>query len=298
MPRYEVYTLDMWGHVGADCIGHGCPCVTQRDTEEDSLGESAAVDAREATATHDENACDCSENCNQQFRHGTFTVPKDTSDAAFLAALAEDQGFTFPEGATLDDYSDGPLDVNDADGRRLLHLIPIEPMHFRVPLVWRRTARYHERLRPHVGQDGSLDWCGDGGYPLYYVLSTKGYRGGDPSAEIACPKCATDCHEHGDDDTTVTHVDVNWEHPDLYCDCGERIPSAYAECGDCDNGPKTTPGLYYEACSDPECTDDHLGTCVTCRGKGSPLGPDEREAGGMPTMDGTQRKPPTQESEA
>jgi hypothetical protein len=249
--------------------------VTQHDTEEDSLGESAAIEARKATATHDDNACQCSEDCNQQFRRGTVTVPRDATDAQVIAAL-ESEGFSFPKGTEVDDYSDGPLDLNDAEGRRLLHLIPIEPMHFRVPLVWRRTARYHERLRPHVHQDGRLERFGDGGYPLYYVLSTKEYRGG-VSQEIACPKCATDCHENSTE-TTVTHVDVNWEDPDLYCDCGERIPSAYAECDDCDNHPKVSlpDGTYYEACEDPECPDDHLATCVTCKGHGGKL-TDERK---------------------
>lgn len=273
--RYEVYTLDMWGHVPADCVSHGCPCVTPHDENEDHLGEAAAVDAREATATHDENACQCSEDCNQQFRRGTVTVPKDATDAQVIAALVED-GFSFPAGTVLDDYSDGPLDVNDADGRRLLHLIPIEAMQFRVPLVWRRTARYHERLRPHVHEDGRLERFGDGGYPLYYAVTTPSrYHG--TSQEIVCPKCATDLHEHGDDESRVTRVDVNWENPDMFCDCGERIPSAYAECDDCDNGNTSTPGQYYEACEDPECPDDHLATCVTCKGHGGELTDERKE---------------------
>lgn len=123
--QYEIYTLDMWGHVSADCIEHGCPCVTQHDTEEDSLGESAARDARQATATHDDNVCQCSEECNQQFRSGTLTVPENVDDTALLAALVE-EGFTFPPGTEVDDYSDGPLDINDGEGRALLRLIPIE----------------------------------------------------------------------------------------------------------------------------------------------------------------------------
>ncbi len=271
--RYEIHTLDMWGHVGADCVDHGCPCVTEHDAEETHLGESAALQARKATATHDENACQCSEDCNQQFRRGTLTVPKDATDSQILAALVED-GFSFPKGTEIDDYSDGPLDVNDADGRRLLHLIPIEPMALRVPLVWRRTARYHEKLRPHVHQDGRLERFGDGGYPLYYVLTTVNrYHG--PSQEIACPKCATDCHEHADDDTTVTDVDVNWENPDMYCDCGERIPSAYAECEDCDGG-------YVNAqegdCPLDTCGDDHeFAVCVTCKGHGGRLDDERKE---------------------
>jgi len=276
--RYEVYTLDMWGHVGADCIGHGCPCVTQRDTEEDSLGESAAIAACEATATHDDNACQCSEDCNEQFRRGTITVPRDASDAQVIEAL-ESAGFAFPKGTEVDDYSDGPLDLNDADGRRLLHQTPIEPMRFRVPLVWRRTAKYHERLRPHVHQDGRLDRFVDGGYPVGYLVTTPGNGYGRGEAlDLVCPKCATDMHEgNWLDGAMVTHVDVNWENPDLYCDCGERIPSAYAECDDCDNGNMSTPGEYHEACEDPECPDTHLATCVTCKGHGGSLTDERKE---------------------
>ncbi len=109
MTRYTVHTLDMWGHVPADCVSHGCsPCVTDEK--------------------HDDDACQCHEDCNQQFKRGTIEVPKDATDAAVLAALTED-GFSLPAGSVLDDYSDGPLDVNDADGRRLLHLIPEDDHH-------------------------------------------------------------------------------------------------------------------------------------------------------------------------
>lgn len=255
--RYQIHTLDMWGHVPADCAKHDCPCVTYHGN------------ARQDMATHDDDKCECSEDCNQQFRRGTLTVPKDSDDAAILAALAGD-GFTFPLGTTVEDYySDGALDVNDAEGRRLLHLIPIEPMRFRVPLVWRRTAKYHERLRPHVHEDGRLESFVDGGYPLYYQVKGE-WSPGNRVEEYVCPKCATDVHDTGDwpDDVQVAACDVNWEDGDMHCDCGERIPSAYAECDDCDNGNRSTPGQYYEACSDPECTADHLATCVTCKGHG------------------------------
>jgi len=108
--KYAIHTLDMWGHVSADCAGHGCPCMVTDEHGNDG---------------HDENKCDCHEDCNQQFRRGTLTVPENTDDAALLAALVE-EGFTFPPGTEVHDYSDGPLDINDADGRRLLHLIPEE----------------------------------------------------------------------------------------------------------------------------------------------------------------------------
>lgn len=246
--RYTVYTLDMWGHVPADCIGHGCPCVTTIEPDEDPSGPEDTVERH----SHDDDACQCHEDCNQQFRHGTITVAKDATDADILTALTEEEGFTFSPETVLDDSSDGPIDVNDADGRRLLHLIPVEPMRFRIPLVWRRTARYTESLRPHVHQDGRLERFGDGGYPLYYTVKTQGYLH-RVHVEHVCPKCATDLHDSGShgDKPMVVSVDVNWEDPDFYCDCGDRIPSAYAECGDCDNGNESTPGQYHEACSDP-----------------------------------------------
>ena len=283
MPRYEIHTLDMWGHVGADCVEHGCPCVTLHDTEEDSLGESAAIEARKATASHDENACQCSEDCNQQFRRGTLTVPKDATDAALLAALVE-EGFTFPPGTEVRDYSDGPLDIDDADGRRLLHLIPIEPMRFRVPTIWQRTSRYSEAVRCHVlthkGREGMLERFGDGGYPLFYQVKGE-WSPGNRVEEYVCPECASNVHDAGNwpDNAQVTACDVNWENPDMFCDCGERIPSAYAECDDCDNHPKVSldDGQYYEACSDPECPDDHLATCVTCKGGGGKLTDERKE---------------------
>lgn len=109
--RYVVYSLDIWGHVAADCIQWGCPCV---------LGDDPSA------LQHDDNACDCTEDCNEQFRVGEIEVSEDATDDAILNALADD-GFLTELGrkvAEIDDYSDGPLDVNDNDGRRLFHLIP------------------------------------------------------------------------------------------------------------------------------------------------------------------------------
>lgn len=137
-----------------------------------------------------------------------------------------------------------------------------EPRTFRVPLPWRRASRYHERLRPHVRQDGRLNRVADGGYPLYYVVRSGRYE------EAVCPSCAADVHEH-DIGATVTNADVNWEDPSMFCDCGERIPSAYAECDKCDNGNVSTPGLYHEACGDETCTSEHLATCIACGGEGA-----------------------------
>lgn len=144
---------------------------------------------------------------------------------------------------------------------------PGEPRVFRVPLVWKRTSRYSERLRPHVHEDGCLESFGDGGYPLYYIVDTSNRFHGK-SQEACCPKCATDAHEQGEN-VRVTRADVNWEDPSMFCACGERIPSAYAECDKCDNSNVSTPGQYYEACDDEACDGEHLGACLACRGVGA-----------------------------
>ena len=53
-------------------------------------------------------------------------------------------------------------------------------------------------------------------------------------SDCVCAKCAND-HETGlgafgvEGEDLITGGDVNWEDPDLWCDCGERIESAYAE---------------------------------------------------------------------
>lgn len=100
-----------------------------------------------------------------------------------------------------------------------------------------RTSRWAENLRPHVithKRDNApiprLERFGDGGYPLFYLVT----RGGAKDAhEAFCPSCATELHEHAEDVhgfDRVTHAEVNWENPEFYCDeCSERIPSAYAE---------------------------------------------------------------------
>jgi hypothetical protein len=60
-------------------------------------------------------------------------------------------------------------------------------------------------------------WAWPGGYPLYYV---------DAQNSALCPVCAN----KSEYPYPVVACDINWEDPDFYCmDCGERIPSAYAE---------------------------------------------------------------------
>lgn len=171
------------------------------------------------------------------------------------------EGSHFPDDARCDAHANDPRET---------------PVIYKIPEIWQRTSRYHESIRGHVlthkGREGMLERFGDGGYPLYYQVTGEWCRG-NRVEEYVCPECASNVHDTGNwpDDAQVTGVDVNWEDPDFYCDCGERIPSAYAECDDCDNGNTSTPGEYYEACDEPKCEAPHLATCVTCRGHGGKL---------------------------
>lgn len=56
-----------------------------------------------------------------------------------------------------------------------------------------------------------------GGYPLFYL---------DLEYNLYCPDCAEAAE---DEDGVVPTGHPNWEDPCLYCDCGTRIESAYAE---------------------------------------------------------------------
>lgn len=108
---YTVLSLDMWGHVPADCIKYGCDCVDMPELPD-------------AEPVHDDDKCRCSEECNNQHKVGTIDVRND-EDETILDALLTD-GFLSEQGreeCEIDDYTDGTmLDVNDKDGRRVLAL--------------------------------------------------------------------------------------------------------------------------------------------------------------------------------
>lgn len=86
-------------------------------------------------------------------------------------------------------------------------------------------TRISPRVIQYVGRDNMEDsgrklpshaW--PGGYPLYYVAG---------ESTILCPDHANAEGEYGDEE--ITAADVNWEDPDLWCEHGHRIESAYAE---------------------------------------------------------------------
>jgi hypothetical protein len=63
-----------------------------------------------------------------------------------------------------------------------------------------------------------MQWAWPGGYPVFHIMDH----------EAACHRCVTEAAESGELDTVNGHG-VNYEDPYLYCGCGERIESAYAE---------------------------------------------------------------------
>ena len=74
-------------------------------------------------------------------------------------------------------------------------------------------------------ETGELDKYADGGYPLFYLAG---------SDDVCCAACANDpdtgLSAFGIEFRDLIHAyGVNWEDPDLFCECGERIESAYAE---------------------------------------------------------------------
>ena len=99
------------------------------------------------------------------------------------------------------------------------------------PRTWLKTSRYAEKIRPHVKENGALYPWTSHGYPLFYIVESFWGLPERRELDVMCAQCASTLHEHeeGNRPSRVTDVDVNWEDRELYCDCGARIPSAYAE---------------------------------------------------------------------
>jgi hypothetical protein len=82
-----------------------------------------------------------------------------------------------------------------------------------------QNRRITYALAARVGIEFSDDLPNNSaGYPLFYLT--------DANTVL----CAEHANIEGDyNDELINAADVNWEDPDLYCEHGERIPSAYAE---------------------------------------------------------------------
>lgn len=124
MIRYNVRSLDMWGHVSSDCSPeYDCRCIKPCEPCE-SL-DNACSECEGSGYVHDENACECSETCNQEFAAGFIEVRESDSDDLIVQTLIDDgylKADAF-ERIEIRDYGDGDmLDVTDREGRRLYSL--------------------------------------------------------------------------------------------------------------------------------------------------------------------------------
>lgn len=121
---WAVYSLDMWGHVPADCDpSYDCDCCKPCEACQSLSNDCEQCDGK--AWYHDDNACECHEDCNDRHKIGTIQTRENDSDSLILQTLIDD-GFLKAdsfERVTIDDYSDGSfLDVNDRDGRRIFSL--------------------------------------------------------------------------------------------------------------------------------------------------------------------------------
>lgn len=85
------------------------------------------------------------------------------------------------------------------------------------------TCRFDRTVPPLNSRDELPSFTSVGAYPIYYVTEAM---------DVLCAACATEAlWQSADSDYQGNPLasDVNWEDPELYCECGERIESAYAE---------------------------------------------------------------------
>ena len=95
----------------------------------------------------------------------------------------------------------------------------IEPEDPRAVRLARLAPNMREIADEKTGELPVYAW--PGGYPVFYVAGDS----------VCCPACANDPRTGVDafNGDKITAGDANYEDPDLYCECGERIESAYAE---------------------------------------------------------------------
>ena len=82
-----------------------------------------------------------------------------------------------------------------------------------------REIVYHGNGYVHPLEGRLPTYSSLGGYPIFYLTDY---------GNVLCSECANDCKDD-DEYETVVDYDANWENPQLYCECGKRIESAYAE---------------------------------------------------------------------
>lgn len=86
-------------------------------------------------------------------------------------------------------------------------------------MSYRITYAAQQYIGDNLGPDNSLPtYAWPGGYPLYYVTD---------QGSMLCPAHANVEADYSDE--LIVAADVNYEDASLYCEHGDRIPSAYAE---------------------------------------------------------------------
>ncbi len=93
---------------------------------------------------------------------------------------------------------------------------------------WERRQRITPKVFKLIAtSNGKLPWYAwPGGYPLYYI-----HFDAYDEAHVLCPECAQATWESIQQGTESgkLYFEINWEDPELICECGKRIESAYAE---------------------------------------------------------------------
>lgn len=165
----------------------------------------------------DETSYDSADYPKGPYEIGESDVPDHCEGCgAFLENDLTSEGMTYTREAIERDLLAGREDSVAVDVWMPFYDVKLSPRVVRL-------ARATPEIRKLADAEGMFPaYTSLGSYPLFYVV-------GD--SDLICPACAND-HEtglHAFGDEKITAYGVNWEDPDMWCDCGERIPSAYAE---------------------------------------------------------------------
>ena len=101
-------TYEVWGHVGEECLEHGCPCVVDECVGDECVGDECEE------KRHDENRCSCGYDINNVFVGRTFDVASD-SESDVRSALERD-GYELL-GLSFEWQDDGFFVTRESDGR-------------------------------------------------------------------------------------------------------------------------------------------------------------------------------------
>jgi hypothetical protein len=96
MVKYQVWSLDVLGHVPSECCAaYGCPCIL------------LSLENDEGEQEHDSNVCECSCSVNDRSRVGTVEVTDNGTDHDILIALSGE----FLQTSALDQ-----VEIDDSSG--------------------------------------------------------------------------------------------------------------------------------------------------------------------------------------